>query len=304
MSVLMKTNTGNYAIGVDVGGSHFCSAAVDLESGSLVAEPYTTHIDSSSDAKVILDALADNILASFERSGAESVAGVGLAFPGPFDYKRGISTVHGVSKFEKIFGLDVASSLYQHLCSHGIRSFRFVNDASAFALGECAGGAAKGVDRVVAITLGTGVGSGFVAGNSLVEDGPDVPENGWVYHLPFEDGIVDEAFSTRWICRRYRELTGESVSGAKDVVDKYDEREEARILFHEYGCRLAEFTAPVLRRFRAGMLVLGGNISRAYPLFRNELEKGLSAAGCEVEIRTSELLDKAAMTGAASLFIR
>lgn len=292
----------NYAVGVDVGGSHFCSAVTDLSTGQIVGSPVDTPVDSKACAVEILDALVSNILKAVESSGVDGVAGVGLAFPGPFDYVNGVSTVHGVDKYEGIFGLDLRMSLRQRLEGYGIGDFRFVNDASAFALGECAGGVAKEAARVVAITLGTGVGSGFVSGLDLVETGDEVPAHGWVYHLPFEGGIVDEAFSTRWICRRYKELTGEEVHGAKDVVARYDERAEARQLFDEYGRRFAQFIVPVLGRFRADMLVLGGNISRAYSLFGPELEAGLASAGCLVPVRTSMLLDKAAMIGAASLF--
>ena len=291
------------AIGVDVGGSHFCSAAVDMVSGEMAGTPVVTPVDSRADASVILDALVSNITDTVKASGAASVKGVGLAFPGPFDYVHGISTVEGVDKYEKIFGLDVASSLRQRLSSAGIDRFRFLNDAAAFALGECFGGAAKGADRVVGITLGTGVGSGFVAGHKLVESGDEVPAYGWVYHLPFEGGIADEAFSTRWICRRYHELTGQTVSGAKEVVDQYDQRQEARDLFSEYGKRFADFMAPVLMKFRADMLVLGGNISRAWDLFSKEFTDGLRGHGCCTEIRISELRDKAAIIGAASLFV-
>ena len=290
------------AIGVDVGGSHFCSGAVNMVSGEMTGKPVVTPVDSRADASVILDALVSNITDTVKASEATLVKSVGLAFPGPFDYVHGISTVKGVDKYEKMFGLDVASSLKQRLSCAGTDRFRFVSEGAAFALGGCFGGAAKGADRVVGITLGTGVGSGFVEGHKLVESGDDVPRYGWVYHLPFEDGIADEAFSTRWICRRYHELTGQTVSGAKEVVDQYEHRQEARKLFSEYGKRFADFMAPVLMKFRADILVLGGNISRAYDLFAKEFITGLREHGCGTEIRISELRDKAAIIGAASLF--
>ena len=291
-----------YAIGVDVGGSHFCSAAVNLSDGKLAGETYTTPVDSQADASAILDALSENISGAADKSGLKDFVGIGLAFPGPFDYVHGVSTVCGVAKYEKIFGLDVASSLRQRIRPGVDCEMKFLNDAGAFALGESFAGAARKADRVVGITLGTGVGSGFVADGKLVESGEDVPAFGWVYHLPFEKGIADEAFSTRWICRRWLELTGETVSGAKEVAGCYGERPEAAILFSEYGHRFAAFLAPVLMKFRADVLVLGGNISRAYPLFRSEFEAGLEEAGCRTEIRLSALLDKAAIIGAASLF--
>jgi len=292
-----------YAIGADIGGSHISSAVVDLETGKFCTEPVVTPVDNQASATEILEGWCSNIKATIAKSGM-AVKRVGFAFPGPFDYLRGISLISGVSKFDRIFGLDVGESLKSQLGPEAVdMKFRYVNDASAFALGECLGGAARDDDRVVALTLGTGVGSGFVASRRLVDHSDDVPANGWVYCLPFEDGIVDDAFSTRWIIRRYKELTGREVSGAKEVADLYDAEESARQLFEEYGERMAAFVAPLLEKFRSRTLVLGGNISRAYPLFEKPLTAGLRSRGLEIYVKPSELLDKAAMTGAASLFV-
>lgn len=43
-------------------------------------------------------------------------------------------------KFERIYGLDVAATLYPLLRECGTEEFRYVSDAAAFALGECLGG--------------------------------------------------------------------------------------------------------------------------------------------------------------------
>lgn len=198
-----------YALGVDIGGSHVCSAVVDLATGQLCGEPHTDKVDAAAGARTIAGAWAANIRRTAAASGIGCIRCAGFAFPGPFDYERGISLIRGVRKFERIYGLDVAATLYPLLRECGTEEFRYVNDAAAFALGECLGGVADGAERVVALTLGTGVGSGFVAGRRLVTSGDEVPANGWVYCLPFEGGIVDEAFSTRWVCGRYRELTGQ-----------------------------------------------------------------------------------------------
>ena len=98
-------------------------------------------------------------------------------------------------------------------------------------------------------------------------------------------------------------MTGRKVAGAKDVAEECAAgSRRARMLFDEYGSRLADFISPVLMRFGADMLVLGGNISRAYGLFGPALENGMERNGCDVRVRTSALLGRAAMTGAASLF--
>ena len=251
-----------YALGVDIGGSHVCSAVVDLATGQLCGEPHTDKVDAAAGARTIAGAWAANIRRTAAASGIGRIRCAGFAFPGPFDYERGISLIRGVRKFERIYGLDVAATLYPLLRECGTEEFRYVNDAAAFALGECLGGVADDAERVVALTLGTGVGSGFVAGRRLVTSGDEVPANGWVYCLPFEGGIVDEAFSTRWV-----------------------------------------FAAPVAERFRADMLVLGGNISRAYPLFGPAMERRLEADGHRIRIGLPARPDHAALIGAASLFI-
>ncbi|MGM9739548.1 MAG: ROK family protein [Candidatus Cryptobacteroides sp.] len=292
-----------YAVGVDVGGSHVCSAVVEVGSGEICSEPRITPIDSHAAAHGIIAALSNNVLGTFEAFG-RPVPNIGFAFPGPFDYDRGVSLINGVAKYESIFGLDVNKTLASELYPvAGDARFRFVNDASAFALGEALYGAAKGADKVVALTLGTGVGSGFVADGKLVTDSPDVPANGWVYCLPFEeDDIVDSAFSTRWIVKRYQELSGELVSGAKDVADRFETDSSAQCLFREYGLRLARFSAEVMGRFGSHTLVIGGNISRAWPLFSEAAMKQFERLGFNAEVRVSKLLDKAALAGAASLF--
>ena len=79
--------------------------------------------------------------------------------------------------------------------------------------------------------------------------------------------------------------------------------EAARQLFTEFGYRLAEFTIPWLQKFDSRTLVLGGNISRSLPIFMQPLQRAYGQAGLTVEVKGSILLDKAAMLGAASLFI-
>ncbi|MDD6252609.1 MAG: ROK family protein [Candidatus Cryptobacteroides sp.] len=292
----------NFVIGVDVGGSHICSAVIDIEKGVLCTEPVTTPVDSSANALPVVSAWAGNVLGTMSVFDGE-VNRVGFAFPGPFDYDRGISLISGVGKYAGVYGLDVRETLGSFIALKSRRpEMRYVNDASAFALGESLYGAAAGSDRVLAVTLGTGFGSGFVADGELIVDSPDVPAHGWVYHLPFEGGIADDAFSTRWVVKRYFELTGKKVAGAKQVAEVYEQEESARTLFREYGERLASFLAPVLARFGGKTLVIGGNISRAYPYFSAPLNEGLKHLGCDVDVRTSALLDRAAMLGAASLF--
>ena len=295
IKTISKMSQKKYAIGVDVGGSHLCSAVVDLDRKVICSEPVLTPMDSSGPAEEILKCFKQNLQDTMKAFG-ERVDQIGLAFPGPFDYEKGIPWME--QKFMHLYGLNMPAELRGQLGDEKL-DFKFINDASAFALGECFCGSGKDRHRVLALTLGTGVGSGFVVDGVLDEHSDRVPENGEVWNLPFEDTIVDASFSTRWVVGRYHALTGKTVPGAKEVAQACANEAEARQLFREYGERMAAFATPVLEKFGADTLVLGGNISRNYALFCEPLLAGLPAG---VEVRTSTLLDQAAMIGAASLF--
>lgn len=101
----------------------------------------------------------------------------GVAVPGPFDYAKGVALFAGVGKFEALYGVDVRAALLGGLWQRP-GDVVFLNDAHAFLAGEWTGGAAHGHRRAVGITLGTGVGSAFLADGLIREDGSGVPPGG------------------------------------------------------------------------------------------------------------------------------
>lgn len=295
----------NLAIGTDVGGSHVCSAIVDLDAGQIVGQHIQTDIDHNSPADDLFNAWAENIRACLSQS-ETPITRIGMDFPGPFDYARGISQMD--HKLPHIKGLSVADELTKRL-GPGLE-FRFVNDASAFALGESHFGAAQGASRAIVLAIGTGLGSGFIADHRVVEDGPTVPPGGEVWNLPWADSIGDDHFSTRGITSRYERLTGETVKGAKDVADRYESDPAARQTWHDFGRELAQFTLPLLAPFSCHTLLLGGNIARSLPLFAPQMQEVFEQAATTelaglpaIEIKPCALLSDAAIMGAASLYI-
>jgi len=72
-------------------------------------------------------------------------------------------------------------------------------------------------------------------------------------------------------------------------------------LFTEFGNNLGIFLAPWLKKFKAEIVVVGGNISHAYNLFGDIFEKSLKKEGCSCKVALSELKEDAAFIGAAYL---
>jgi glucokinase len=291
------------AIGVDIGGSHISCAAVDLTSAKVLKETFSEKtVNNQASATSIISVWASCLAETLEKVPKDNVIGIGFAMPGPFDYVNGICLIRGVAKYENLYGFNIGDAIVSSLDVPENFKARFMNDASSFAVGEAWAGKAAGVQRSISITLGTGFGSAFIDNKIPICDGPEVPRLGCIYHLPFNGDIADESFSTRWFLRNYKTLTGKDVQGVKELADLAATDKTAMNLFTSYGDNMGIFLAPWLIKFRAEILVIGGNISNAYNLFGNIFEERLRKEKCDCKVELSALKEDAAMLGSAYLF--
>ncbi|MCD9591494.1 ROK family protein [Streptomyces sp. 8ZJF_21] len=215
-------------------------------------------------------------LGGYPAVGAHAALGTwGIAVPGPFDYARGIARYHGVGKFASLDGLAVGDLLTPRLNPRPTR-LRFLNDASAFALGARLT-AHPGSRRLVAITLGTGVGSAFLDRGAIVEDDPRVPPEGRVDLLTVDGRPLEDTVSTRAMTAQYTDRTGRPVDGLRELTacaaaDDATARDIITSALHALGGALA----PWLTAFEADTVVFGGSITAAWPLIGPPLTASLS----------------------------
>ena len=276
------------ALGADIGGSHISCAAIDLLTGKVLKETLTgREVNNQELASVIIAVWADAV--------SEVLSKV------PQGEVKGISYIRGVSKYDNLYSVNITEAISDCLNVPEDFLIRYMNDASAFAVGEAWAGSAAKFDRSLSITLGTGFGSAFISNRIPIVDGPDVPKLGCIYHIPYEDGIADDYFSTRWFMRRYKSITGKELSGVKELSELAAGDKIVRDLFIEFGDKCALFLAPWLKKFKAEILVIGGNISHAYKLFGDVFEEGLKKENCNCEVALSELKEDAALMGSAYL---
>jgi glucokinase len=303
----MTTATGaelnQYVIAMDIGGTHATAAAVALPAGAIVPPAERAGVDARGSAETILDAwaaLAERLRA---RHGAAGLVGIGLAMPAPFDYAAGISYVRGQKKFDALYGVDVRAGLAQRL---GLApgALRFANDADCFLLGEAWRGAGAGAEVVMGVTLGTGLGAGFVRHGQVQRSGPGVPPDAELFCLPYRDGVAEDYISQRGILAEYARLSGGTApTNTREVAERAAAGDvAARGAFARMGRDLAAVTAPWLDAFAPQVLVLGGNIARAGEWFMDDLRAGLGEARLErVRLKPAELYEDAALYGAAWL---
>jgi glucokinase len=146
-----------FAIGVDLGGTNLRIAAVE-DSGRLLQSLSTaTELAHGRDFVLAEMALAIRELAR-QFSSTHRLVGIGVGIPGIIDLSSG--TLHSAANLPGWSNYPVRSELENRL---GV-SVLLENDANCAALGEKWIGAGRDVDDLCMITLGTGVGGGFVIG--------------------------------------------------------------------------------------------------------------------------------------------
>lgn len=270
----------NMYICLDVGGTEIKGAAVNVN-GNLFSNPrhYRSYADADIDflinhfTKIILE-LANPF---------DVLLGVRLAFPGPFDYQRGICLMRGVSKYDALYGVNLRDMLTKSLREVALMQLaddfdiRFANDVAAFALGELNFGVACESLKSIFVCIGTGCGSAFGVGQKLADDKtPNVPENGYIYNKPFKKSCIDDYISKRGICNLSNEIMHEPLDGyalAKrvDAGDKV-----ATDCFYKFGQLVSEALTPFLIEYNPDILVMGGQITRSANLFIEPLQKQCS----------------------------
>jgi len=151
--------TGSLALGIDIGGTNTSFGLVDRR-GQIVAQGrmkttgyYTVH--------EYIDALVKSLQPLLTQVGIENISGAGVGAPNANYYTGEIAYAanlpwEGVIPLAKLIGDALRLKV------------TITNDANAAALGEMIYGAAKGMKDFIMVTLGTGVGSGFVANGQLV----------------------------------------------------------------------------------------------------------------------------------------
>jgi len=150
----------NVAIGIDIGGTNTVIGLITKNGNCIHEEAIKTK--SFKSAEQLVTTLCDKIkLAAAHLKEKIEVVGIGIGAPNGNYYNGTIEFApnlpwNGVTNLSKLFS------------KHFSIPIAVTNDANAAAMGEMLFGGAKEVDNFVVITLGTGVGSGFVINRDIV----------------------------------------------------------------------------------------------------------------------------------------
>ena len=163
------------AIGIDIGGINSAIGLTDDE-GNVYAEQVvsTRQFPYVGDYPAYVSALCDAIRTTVESVSSEfELAGIGIGAPNANYHAGTIEAPANLWKFaDDDTDRDESRRIF-HLADDIRRRFPdtpvyVTNDANAATIGEMVYGNAKGMKDFVMITLGTGLGSGFVSNGELI----------------------------------------------------------------------------------------------------------------------------------------
>ena len=309
---------GRVVIGVDLGGTNLRTGLLSSEGDILDKRKEATY--ASEGWKKVVQRLTQNIerLLAIAVHRGLSVAAVGVGAPGVIQVDRGV--VVKSPNFPDWNNLPLKDELEKALNL----PVTIENDANAAALGEQWRGAGSGIGSMILLTLGTGVGGGIVLNNQIWHGADGMAgEIGHMTILPDgrlcgcgNTGCLEMYASARGIVQSYREAGGASVmNGAAEITSAqvYQAAREGDALavwvMQDMGRMLGIGIANLINIFNPEMVVIGGGVKDAWPLFIDTTKAEIRKRAFEVpaertEIVPSRLGDDAGMVGAAAVALQ
>lgn len=285
-----------YLIALDVGGTTL-NAGLITEEGEVFMDTYSVYQSKAKEQKKIIlenfcKIIEDLILKIDEKDFI--IRGIGMGFPGPFDYERGISYINGIDKFDSLYGVNIAEELRYKITNNMRISSKFIpdfpivfeNDVNLFALGEYYIRKTSNYKRSIYISIGTGTNSAFLIDGALIKEMMNIPRNGYIYNMPYKDGIADNYISRRGILKLAEEMGFDiNTMDVKELsILAQNGDKNAIYVFERFGSMLGEVLLPHIEQFKPEVIILGGQISKSYALFIESMEKQLQNNKVVIEI--------------------
>ena len=255
---------GGLRIGIDLGGTKIAGLITDA-AGQPIAE---RRIPTPRNDYASTIAAISTLTSELEREANATNVPIGIGIPGSISPRTGrVQNANSTWLNGRPFAADLVRRLGDRV--------RLANDANCFTLSEATDGAGADADRVLGIILGTGCGSGFVAGRQIM-DGPRGIGGEWGHNpLPWpsaeewpgprcwcgRNGCMETWVSGPAITVDHARATGE-VLPAEEIARRAGEADAAAsATLHRHADRLARGLATLVNVLDPDVILLGGGLS-------------------------------------------
>ena len=318
-----------WVLGVDIGGTNTVVGAVSVTGGKPTAirsEPTYPERGPEDAVKRIASMAEEVVEETLKAQGGcrKDFAGVGIGCPGPLDLAQGVIVTTPNLGWD---GFPIRSRISSELELPASLD----NDANCATFGEWWLGAGQGVDSLVGVTLGTGIGGGYIERGRLMRGASGSAFELGHTTINFEGrtcacgnrGCLEAYASGPNIAARARDAL---TVGAKSVLSAMVEGDLSRIaaetvydalldgdalsarLIHQTAEVLGIGLANVVNLFNPEMIVLVGGVTRAAEFLLDPLRESLSnhafsSAVDACQIVPGSLPATAGVIGAAGVFV-
>ncbi len=315
MSETSEPAKGGFVFAADLGGTHLRVALVD-DTGRIHKQLKQETPKGNSP-----DCVVDALVSTAREWGCDArglIVAASIMVPGTVDTKNAVVVQAPNLPYLNNFGL---KAVLQDSFGWPVV---LENDANAAAIGEMWLGAARGCRDVLSVTLGTGVGGGFILGGKLWRGAHgSAGEIGHTTVDPFgglkckcgNTGCLELFASATAIVRMAREGLSkfpESVLNSEQLTAErvYDagQRGDALALavFKRFGMYLGAGLANLINLIDPEVIVIAGGVVNGWDLFALEMrrqvgERAFRATAQQVKIVRAECGDYAGLLGAARL---
>ncbi len=285
---------------IDIGGTAVKMALMDSE-GNLTRRHEASTCFDNYQTPVITTVLqeAETMLEN------TIVEGIGISTAGLIDTNAGMVLQANIPGYS---GAELKRLFEEKFCV----PVWVLNDGNAAALGECYVGRAKGLQHVIMLTLGTGIGGGIVQHGHVYQGAQGIA--GELGHFPLYNGDIRcgcgrlgcfEAYaSTGALVRRVKEATGEKDINGRIIFARAEAGEE--VICTELSNWIEDIAAGIVgltHIFNPEMILIGGGVSvqerlLMVPLRQRVLEQVMPGFAYGLRIERATLGNDAGLIGA------
>jgi glucokinase len=308
-------------LAIDLGGTKIISALVSPDGQLIAKERCLTLADEGQQSVINRLLLAIDHLLQLKSVDSSQLDSISIAAAGGIDIKKGLvtSSPH-LPDWHNVALRDIVRDKY------GVSTF-LLNDASAAALGEHRFGAGKGVNNLILLAIGTGIGGGIIIDGKLYQ-GPS-GSAGEIGHMTIDIsgqkdtcgniGCLETLVSGPAMAgeAKRRIAQGEKSSLVEMVAGKIEDitAEEIEIaarrgdslaldIINEVASYLGVGLVNVVNIFNPEMIIIGGGVGKLGDLLldparRIVKERAFQISAQAVRIVTAQLGDEAGLLGAA-----
>ncbi len=311
---------GNYAIGVDIGGTTVKMGLFDTE-GRLLDKWEIPTVKENKGSNILPDAAKSIVKVLAEKNiPVSEIEGIGVDVPGAVD-DNGDAVNGAVNIGWDVFNIPAVMRQYIDV------PVKAANDANAAAFGEMWQGGGKGYKDLVMVTLGTGVGGGIIVNGAIVAGATGA--GGEFGHMHINDEETEECGCKNKGCiEQYASATGivrlanrrlakddapsvlrEKHLSAKAVFDAVKAGDKVAVeIAEQFGDYLGKGLAAVAAVVNPEVFVIGGGVSKAGDILLSFVEPAYmkyAFSGCrKAKFVLASLENDAGIYGAAGLILR